>query len=97
MTCQQCLKQFESKRADAKFCSATCRSKAKRATDNSATDNVATDNVTLNVTDNLPPGKTRYDNLILDSDIVGDKTNDPNVEYEVITLTNGQRYRRIKD
>jgi hypothetical protein len=47
MICIQCKSDFEAKRADARFCSSTCRSRFKRnATDNCATDN-ATDNLEL--------------------------------------------------
>jgi hypothetical protein len=52
MICTICLKEFESKRTDAKFCSSTCRSKASRATDNLS---VATDNRTD--TETLRPAK----------------------------------------
>ena len=45
MRCEQCNNEFEG-RADARFCSSTCRSRHSRATDNEisvATDNYATD------------------------------------------------------
>lgn len=48
MICLYCKKEFISKRADAKFCSANCRKNAFR----SATDKYATLNATDNVTDN---------------------------------------------
>lgn len=47
MKCTICTQEFESKRADAKFCSSTCRSRAKR----NATDNLATDNSVQDATD----------------------------------------------
>ena len=59
MKCIVCGKEFEG-RADAKYCSVTCRSKAHRATDN-ATDskiNVATDKLSVaNATDNATDKK----------------------------------------
>ena len=47
--CQICQKEFESKRADAKFCSSKCRKASSRG----VTDNYVTDNSTDNVTDKL--------------------------------------------
>lgn len=45
--CQQCNKEFESKRADAIFCSAKCRKDKERG----VTDNFVTDNQGVLVTD----------------------------------------------
>ena len=61
--CQQCNQEFESKRTDAKYCSAKCRVTANRVTDN------VTDNPAVGVTDNKPT----FDDLPLDvqRDIIG--------------------------
>lgn len=60
MKCVTCDKEFEAKRADAQFCSSTCRSKKSRATDNLsvalATDKrTATDNSANVATDKYEP------------------------------------------
>lgn len=57
MQCIICSKEFEAKRADARFCSSTCRSThARSATDSIATVIGATDKITY-ATDNYSPYK----------------------------------------
>ena len=52
MKCTQCGKEFQPKRADARFCSGKCRIERLRSvTDNLVTDNLVTDNGGKDVTD----------------------------------------------
>ena len=52
MKCTQCGKEFQPKRADARFCSGKCRIERLRSvTDNLVTDNSVTDNGGKDVTD----------------------------------------------
>jgi len=67
MKCYTCQKEFESKRTDAKFCSASCRVTFNRnkvsVTDKSVTDNPVssvTDKVKINV---VPKDEWRRDYL----------------------------------
>lgn len=56
-TCTICKKEFESKRADARYCGATCRQNAKRVTDKDVTVKSVTDNNMVLVTDTLKEKK----------------------------------------
>ena len=60
MKCSQCGKEFQPKRADARFCSGKCRIERLRSvTDNLVTDNSVTDNGKV-VTDNVTDKKVKY-------------------------------------
>ena len=59
MKCLSCQKEFESKRKDARYCSAYCRVKASRSddTDKNDTDKNDTDNQLSVATDKTPKSK----------------------------------------
>lgn len=92
MICNTCGKEFESKRADARFCSGKCRmARLRSVTDNLVTDNSVTDNGGKDVTDKSPKKVLNLSDLGVDLKELGVQSCGPGLPILLVDMpTNDQ-------